>query len=136
MSAKGGKTMPATQPDVQGQLKQANDIIVKSVDYIAVAQPTLEKYADFQSRFEKRAAEVAGVLVDRGIISKSDSGALLQKLAEDEVRALDLVVKLARLVGPDELGKSAEVKIAAGKKLDPFEALCIPQDENGSLMVD
>lgn len=133
--------MTASNSSVGGQ-KTAEAIIAQSLDYMSAAQPTLEKYADFQSRFQKRAAEVAGVLVDRGIISKSDSGALLQKLAEDEVRALDLVARLARLVGPDELGKSADVKIAAGRRLDPFEALVQngdsrnTQSENGSLMVD
>jgi hypothetical protein len=130
------RNMTATQPDASEQLKQANAIIAKSVDYVAQAQPTLEKYADFQSRFQKRAAEVAGVLVDRGIISRADSSALMAKLAEDEVRALDLVARLARLVGPDQLGKAADVKVASGAKLDPFELLCQPENANGSLMVD
>lgn len=133
------KNMTATQPDAGEQLKQADAIIVRSIDYMAAAQPTLEKYADFQSRFQKRAAEVTGVLVDRGIISKADSSALLLKLAEDEVRALDLVARLARLIGPDELGKASDVKVAANKKPDPFEALMSDSNnthaENG-LMVD
>jgi len=100
--------------DVAGTFK-------KVAQYISVAQPEIDRHNAFTQRFSKRAAQVSGVLVDRGIIPSAKADLFLQKLAEDPVRALDMVVKLAHLVGPDELGGQAHGVKAASVAMDSFD---------------
>jgi len=105
--------------DVAGTFK-------KVAEYISVTQPELDRYNALKLNFGKRAAQAAGVLVDRGIIPSSKSDLFLQKVAEDPTKALDMIVKLARLVGPDDLGGRADdVKVASSNVSDPFDRLVL-----------
>ena len=125
----GEMNTSADNPTLQAQLDEAGVILQKSAAYVAETQPQLDKAAAFNERFMKRAHEVAGVLVDRGIIPAGESNHLVEKLAEDKVLALDLVARLARIVGPDALGKQADdVSTQVGRQVGPFEALCLYDD--------
>ena len=117
-----------TNADTIVKLASAQALLQQSAEYVAIVQPQLDKYAEFKDVFSKRAAEVAGVLVDRGIIPSAQSATLLQKFASDPTKALDMITHLARLVGPDELGKQASIRPVTGRKLGPFEALCLTGD--------
>lgn len=118
---------PARQALVETQAAMS-DLSVKTAEYIETVQPALDKQAAAAVRFEKRATEVTGVLVDRGIISPAQSAVLVQKLAADNTQALELVARLARMVGPDKLGKQADVSVSNGTPLDAFEALALYGD--------
>ncbi len=98
----------------------------KVAAYIQTTQPEIDRANAFKAEFSKRAAQVSGILVDRGIIPSSKSDLFLQKVAENPVKALDMIVKLAHLVGPDDLGRQAEdVKVAASDVSDPFDRLVL-----------
>ena len=115
---------------VQVQLPADADvekIMQKTAAYIEQVQPLLDKHADEDDRFTKRASQIAGILVGRGIIAQDEVDTLLQKLAADKTKALDLVAKLAQLIGADGLGKAAENKQPAGR-VDGFTALVLTGD--------
>jgi hypothetical protein len=123
------------------KLASAETLLKQAAAYVATAQPQLDKYAEFKDQFGKRAAQVAGVLVDRGVIPATQSDLLLQKFAADPTKALDMIAQLARLVGPDQLGKSAAIRVPQGRALGPFEALVMNGDpanthNDSSAMVD
>lgn len=115
--------MELDQNDLNGTLN-------KVAEYIATTQPEIDRQNALDARFNKRAAQVSGVLVDRGIIQSSKADLFLQKVAEDPVKALDMIVKLAHLVGPDEMGGEAgDVKTASvGTVSDPFDRLVLYGD--------
>lgn len=110
------------------KLAEAEKLLQKAADYVANVQPQLDKYAELTNRFNSRASQVAGVLVDRGIIPSAQTSTLLHKFAEDPVKALDMIAHMARLVGPDTLGKSADISVPKERKLDAFEALVLNGD--------
>lgn len=115
--------MELDQNDLGGTFK-------KVAEYIRVTQPALDSHNALMQRFTKRATQVSGVLVDRGIIPAEKSDMFLQKVAEDPVKALDMIVKLAHLVGPDEMGGEAgDVKRASANAVtDPFDRLVLYGD--------
>ena len=105
----------------------------KVAAYISTTQPVLDRYNAQAERFQKRAAQVSGVLVDRGIIPSNKSDLFLQKVAEDPTKALEMIVKLAHLVGPDDLGEQADgVKVAASNVSDPFDRLVLFGDASST----
>jgi hypothetical protein len=114
--------------DANVKLAKAEALLQQAAKYVATAQPQLDQYTEFASRFDKRAQQVAGILVDRGIIPAAQSELLLQKFAADRTKALDMIAQLARLVGPDQLGKSASARTPRRRELDPFEALVLNGD--------
>jgi intergrase/recombinase len=134
--------MPETPEQLQKRLSDAEAIIKQATDYIAATQPVCDQFNQLKDRFTKRAHEVAGMLIDRGIIDRSKSNELVDKLAEDQTRALDLIEKLARLIRTEDLGSVSEIRKVAGRKLDPFEKLALFGDanakvnENGTGLVD
>lgn len=105
----------------------AEKIMQKAAAYIERVQPLLDQHADEDERFTKRASQVAGILVGRGIIAQDEVDTLVQKLASDKSKALDLVAKLAQLVGADGLGKSAGITQPKGR-VDGFTALVLTGD--------
>jgi hypothetical protein len=123
------KKLEAT--DTQVKQASAEVLLKQAAAYVAAAQPQLDKYAEFKDQFAKRASQVAGVLVDRGIIPATQSDLLLQKFAADPTKALDMIAQLARLVGPDQLGKSAG-SVAPSRPLGPFEALVTYGDSSNT----
>lgn len=106
----------------------AKEISQKAAAYVETVQPLLDKHAAARSRFVNRASEVAGVLADRGIIKPAESRRLVEKFASDPASALDLLVKLARMIGPDPVGKRAAIRAPEGRALDAFEALALNGD--------
>ena len=117
-----------TESPVQVQSDASINVIMqKTALYIERVQPLLDKHADEDDRFTKRASQVAGILVGRGIIAQDEVDTLLSKLAADKTKALDLVAKLAQLIGADGLGKSAEIKQPKGR-VDGFTALVLTGD--------
>lgn len=113
---------------LQDRLVKADEVMRKSAAYVEQAQSELDKQAAASERFEKRAREVAGVLAHRGVIPAGETELLIRKLAEDKIRALDLVERLAQLVGPDQMGKQADITLPTGRRLDAFEALVLNGD--------
>jgi len=101
----------------------------KVAEYISMTQPVIDRKNAQDARFAKRAAQVSGVLVDRGIIQSAKADLFLQKVAEDPVKALDMIAKLAHLVGPDDMGGEAgDVKTASVTVSDPFDRLVLYGD--------
>jgi hypothetical protein len=125
-------TVESLTKQLQAAEAEIEELGQKTAEYIESTQPLLDKQAAAQQRFEKRATEVAGVLVDRGIIPPAESALLVEKLAEDSTRALDLVARLARMVGPDRLAKQADVQAPTGRRLDGFEALVLTGDPSNT----
>jgi len=94
----------------------------KIANYIAKTQPLLDKQAEAEMIFNKRAMQTAGVLVNRGIIPQTKADVFADKVAEDQTVVFDYIEKLATLIPVDDLGNSVRVKQAAGDDVDPFEA--------------
>lgn len=111
----------------QELLKQAEEIQRGAVDYIARTQPIVQEYEALKQAFAKKAHQTVGALVERHIVSKADSTALIEKLASDPVSALDLALSVSRRVGVgDGLGKAAKLASASGAAAyDPFERLVL-----------
>lgn len=105
---------------LQNRLKQAEVIQEKVANYIEVVQPLADEYTDLRDRFTKKAYKIASVLVDRGIIAPTAVNKLVDKLAADQTKALDLVVQIADLVQVSDFGKKADVSITNGNVKDPF----------------
>ena len=117
-------------------LADADAALKVATEYVATTQPALDRFNLFQDNFLKRAHQVAGALAQRGIIERHQVDALVDKLAENPLRALDLVEKVAGMVQPDSLGKTAEDvqrQQAAMAKLDPFEKLAIYGDSRADV---
>ena len=109
-------------------LADADAALKEAASYIEVTQPALDRFNQFQDNFLKRAHQVAGALADRGVIQRHEITKLVDKLAEDPLRALDLVEKVAGLVTPEALGKTAqdvELQKSAASVTDPFERLAL-----------
>jgi hypothetical protein len=117
-------------------LADADAALKEAAVYVEKTQPELDKYAQFQDNFLKRAHQIAGALAERGIIQRHEVTALVDKLAEEPLRALDLVEKVAALVTADTLGKAAEdvqMQKAAGANLGPFERLVLYGDSRAEI---
>ena len=110
-------------------LKQAEAIIEKSVKYIAEMQPQLDKVAAEKVAYQSAVASTVKTLIERGLITPTESDQLSAKLAANPVMGLKLAERLAAQVGADSLGKKAsDVKPATGRKLDAFERLVLTGD--------
>ena len=120
-------------------LADADQALKAATDYVAAVQPELDRFHLFQDDFLKRAHQIAGALAQHGIIESHETTALVDKLAENPLRALDLVEKVAKLVQPDSLGKAAEdVKLQQAQmaQLDPFEKLALFGDSQAVQVVN
>jgi hypothetical protein len=116
-------------------LADADLALKEAAAYVEATQPELDKFAQFQDNFLKRAHQVAGALAERGVIQRHEVTALVDKLAEDPLRALDLVEKVAALVKADTLGKAADdVQLQkSAANLDPFEKLALYGDSRAEV---
>lgn len=105
-------------------------ILKKTAEYIAVTQPLLDKQNENRSSFLKRANQVAGVLANRGVISRDKIDAFVDKIAADESgnEVWNLVEKLADCLSVDDLGSVSPEKMAEASELDPFEKLAVYGD--------
>jgi len=109
-----------------------NALAQKTVQYIEEAERKLEKLAAAEASkaaFVERATKAASVLVDRGLLPKSNEGAFVDKVAEAPELVFDLVEKLANDIGPESFG-SESTKIAASTSDDPFEKAFFPAKGN------
>lgn len=109
-------------------IKRADAALAGVASYIENTQPVVDRYNQFLNSFNKHAHQTAGALAGRGIIAKHEVGPLVDKLAENPLRALDLVEKVAKLVHPDTLGGTADdVKVASANtaNYDAFERLAL-----------
>ena len=117
-------------------IKTADEALKSATEYVATVQPQLDSQNEFRANFMKRAHEIAGVLANRGIIERHETGTLVDKLAADPLRSLDLVEKVAALVGPDSLGESStSIKAASDSdydNLDAFEKLALYGDSGAT----
>jgi hypothetical protein len=105
---------------LRDRLTRAEAIQEKAAAYIEEVQPVADEYQELRSRFSKRAHQIAGVLADRGIIAPTAVNKLVDKLAADQTKALDLVVQIADMVKVSDFGKKADVSIPNGEIKDPF----------------
>ena len=98
-------------------------ILEKVADYIAVTQPKIDEYNENREAFMKRANQVAGVLMTRGILPRERVDAFLSKIASDASGACvwDLIEKLAEALPVETLGGEADVKLANPQNMDSFE---------------
>lgn len=105
---------------LKDRLARAEAIQEKAASYIEAVQPVADEYKALKGRFNKRAHQVAGVLADRGIIAPTAVNKLVDKLAADQTKALDLVVQIADMIKVSDFGKKADVSIAGDGVTDPF----------------
>lgn len=101
-------------------------ILEKTASYIELTQTELDKQNKLRESFLKRAHQVAGVLANKGLISRDAVNAFVDKVAADEsgTEVWNLVEKLANAISVDELGGAAKLA-TAGRKLDAFERLAL-----------
>lgn len=116
------------------KLKQADMALRKAAEYVATTQPLLDEYNEFKDRFIKRAHQVVGVLVSRGIVQKTKANGLVDKMASDPAYALEVVQGVAELISPAKMGSSGDVKVASSAKLDAFERLAITGSPTGQVV--
>ena len=76
--------------------------ILKDSVKLAEMNKTLVKSASYKSK----AAAVADELVSNGVMPLSKKAALIEKLSKPE-QAYDMLIKLAKQVGPDSLGEAS-----------------------------
>lgn len=105
---------------LQERLARAEAIQEKVAAYIETVQPVADRHVEFCDRFVKRAHQVAGALADRGIIAPTAVNKLVDKLAADQTKALDLVLRIADMVHAHDFGKKADVSVPSGEIKDPF----------------
>jgi hypothetical protein len=99
----------------------AEDIAKEAAAYVAETQPLLDKQAAAQQAWNEQAMKTAAVLAHRGLITQNKVNAFADKLAEDPRCALTFLEKLARSVGPDDLGTPSEKTAAVvDGNMDPF----------------
>jgi hypothetical protein len=110
-----------------------NALAQKAVQYIEDTEPKLAKLAqaeESKSAFVKRATKAASVLVERGLLPKSNEGSFVDKVAEAPELVFDLVEKLAQDIGPATFGEASNEKIAVSTSDDPFEKVFFPAGGN------
>ena len=119
-----GDTMkPEDVQTLQARLAKAEAIQEKVAAYIEQVQPVADAYAELRTRFAKRASEVATILADKGIIAPAAASKLVDKLAADQTKALDLVVQIADMIRVSDFGKKADLSIPSAEAMDPFTRL-------------
>ncbi len=102
-------------------------ILKLAADYVAVTQPVIDSYKRRDAEFAKQAASAASILAHRGIIAQRDVDTLVEKIAAEPVRVFQLIAKLAKLVEPEEMGKTSS-ESGAPQKIDGFTALVLYDD--------
>ena len=114
-------------------MDEIKDILKKTAEYVAIVQPELEKSAALLEKhaeaiqvFVKKAQGVVAVLVHRNIIDEHKKQAMLEKLAADHSYALDVLEKLAGIVGADQMGNPSYITKESEDKADPFEREFMP----------
>ena len=110
-----------------------NALAQKAVQYIEETEPKLEKLAEAEAKksaFVERATKAASVLVERGLLPKTNESAFIDKVAEAPELIFDYVEKLAGEIGPDSLGAASNEKIALSTGDDPFERIFFPRGGN------
>ena len=105
------------------RLAKAEAIQEKVAAYVEKVQPVADAHEDLKVRFAKRAQEVAGILADRGIIAPAATNKLVDKLAADQTKALDLIVQIADMIKVSDFGKKADVSVPSATGSDPFANL-------------
>ena len=111
-------------------------LMSKVADYIEKTQPLLDKAAEQQSSFVKRATQAAGVLAHRGVIHRDSVNEFVDKVAEDPTRVWDFIEKLARAANAETMGQAVSEKGASGSPVDPFERHFFGRGQTPSGMVE
>lgn len=110
-----------------------NALARKAVQYIEETEPKLAKLAEAEASraaFVERATKAASVLVERGLLPKTNETAFIDKVAEAPELIFDYVEKLAMEIGPVSLGETTNEKIAGVTCDDPFERVFFPKVGN------
>jgi len=109
-------------------MEDTDRLLKQAADYVAMAQPQLDKQAAAQDAFVKQAQKTVAILVNRGVIPEAKQNALLDKIASDHSYALVMMEKMAAVMGTESLGSpSAITKQAEGKAEDPFVREFMPE---------
>lgn len=116
------------------KLAQAEVALKKATEYVATTQPLLDQYNETKEQFTKKAHQIVGVLVNRGIVQRNKSNALIDKLAADHSYAFELIEGIVDLITPTRLGDNSDIKVASSLDLDPYERLAITGDVNGKVV--
>ncbi len=116
------------------KLDKADSALQKAAEYVATTQPLLDEYNELKERFVKRAHQVVGVLVSRGVVQKTKANGLVDKMASDPVYALEVIESVAELISPARMGSASDVKVASNAKLGPFERLVITGSPTGQVL--
>ena len=113
------------------KLAAADAALRKVTEYVAVVQPKLDEVNEKQASFVKRAHQVVGALVSRGMVPKQRANDLVDKMAADQSVALEVIEKIASLVNVPSLGAASEDKVASARTYaDPFERLAVTGSVN------
>lgn len=100
-------------------LKQLSE---KVAAYIEMTQPLIDTHNEQRMAFVKRATQVAGFLVQHGVLEGTRINEFVDKVASNPVAVWDVVEKLAVSTGVDTLGSVSREKVAAGADAtDPWE---------------
>lgn len=108
-------------------MKDIDNILKKTAEYVATVQPQLEKHAAEKEAFLKKAEGTVAVLVHRGIIDGSKKTAMLEKLAADPTYALATLERLAGIIGADQLGAPSTITKVSEAQADPFVREFMPE---------
>lgn len=110
-----------------------NELAAKSVQYIEYAEPRLAKLAEAEASkaaFAARATKAASVLVERGILTKTQETEFVDKVAEAPEQVFDVIERMAREIGPASIGTETNMKVAGVTSDDPFEKAFFPPGKN------
>lgn len=110
-----------------------NELAAKTVQYIEDVEPKLAKLAEAEASkaaFAARATKAASVLVERGILAKTQESEFVDKVAEAPEQVFDVIEKMAREIGPSSLGTDTDMKVAGVTSDDPFEKAFFSRGKN------
>jgi hypothetical protein len=103
--------------------QKVQSILEKTAGYVEQAQTQLDANNEARIRFVKRASQAAGVLVQRGLLSRDAVDRFVDKVAADGCEVWDLVEKLAAAIQPEGLVDPVQEKLASGAELSAWDKL-------------
>ena len=121
----------ADMKTMEVKLAAADAALRKVTEYVAVVQPKLDEVNEKQAMFVKRAHQIVGILVNKGMVPKHRANDLVDKMASDQTVALDVIEKVANMVSAPLMGAASDEKLASGMTYsDPFERLAVTGSVN------
>lgn len=93
-----------------------------ALDYVASAQPVIDAFTEQRKAYQTKAAALAPLFVEQGLVAPANLARFQEKLASDPSVALEYLEKVARMAGSTDLGAPASSEISTPAKLDAFES--------------